>query len=439
MKKEIKARVPGGMRDLLPKQYRQRQWIIDTVVGVYEDFGFVPIETPTIEFKETLIGESNDFNIFKIDSKTEGDPLALRFDLTVPLARVVCQYPDIPKPFKRYQLGHVFRGEKPQAGRFREFIQLDADIVGSSTPYADLEIVLIMNEVMKRLGIDNYKIRFNSRKILNALPEYANFDIEKQIEVMHILDKMDKIGEEEVFKLLCDRDETNLSTESCDKIKKFLGFSKINPKEILALLKSELAGIKIAEEGLKELEIIANGLIQMGVSSDKWVIDPSVARGLAYYTGPVFETFLTDFWSIGSVFSGGRYDNLTERFSNISLPATGASVGIDRLLTALIKLKKLPEFTQSSIKVLVAPLGVNFQSEGLRILGLLRNKNISCEMYLGSEFQLRDQLGYAVRKEINFVAIIGENEFQNGMVTIKNMADKTQKQIKVNEILNFVH
>jgi len=161
--KKIKARIPGGMRDLLPEQFRARQWIVDIVIAVYESFGFMPIETPTMEFKEVLIGQGTDFNIFSIDSKTENDPLALRFDLTVPLSRVVSQYGELAKPFKRYQFGHVFRGEKPQAGRFREFVQLDADIVGSASTFADLEIVLIMHETMRRLGISAYEIRFNSR------------------------------------------------------------------------------------------------------------------------------------------------------------------------------------------------------------------------------------------------------------------------------------
>ncbi len=434
----IKARTAGGMRDLLPEEFRQREWIVNTVTGVYEDFGFVPIETPTIEFQDVLVGQGNDFNIFRIDSKTEREPLALRFDLTVPLARVVAQYQEIPKPFKRYQFGHVFRGEKPQAGRYREFVQLDADIVGSSSSYADLEVVLMMHEVMKRLGIENYKVRFNSRKILNALPEYANFERSKSTDVMRVLDKIDKIGEEAVFSELQDKEGLYLAAYNCERIKKYLDFSKNDSKAILAIMKTELAGIQTAEEGLRELEIISDGLTAMGIPQDKWVIDPSIARGLAYYTGPVFETYLTDLWKIGSVFSGGRYDGLINRFSSDSIPATGASVGIDRLLTALKELGKLPTFPQTKSVILVAPLSENLQAQAFNVLSILRKADVPCEMYFGKELQPRTQLGYASRKGIKFVALIGESEAVNGTVTLKNMATRNQEIVSLGDIAAFI-
>ena len=438
--KIIKPGCPGGVRDLLPEQAAQRRDLINRVIGVYELFGFVPLETSMLEREEVLTGGDPDFsgNIFRIkDPSKNRDPLALRFDLTVPLARVVAQYPELPKPFKRWQMGRVFRGEKPQAGRYREFAQLDADTVGTSSLLADVEIINMIYLVMRELKIANFMIRVNTRQILNALPYYAGFDPAKITSVLRILDKLDKIGldgvkDELATKPLNEWDESpGLSADVVGKLVEFIGIRGDND-EIQAQLGELMGGVSEAAQGFRELKDIVRGVEAAGVDPQRWTLDLSVARGLGYYTGPVFETMLTDLPTFGSVFSGGRFDGLVSRFSKQSIPATGASVGVDRLFTAMEQLGLLDDSAVVRPQVVVIFPDEELRLEAVKAAAELRQIGLRTELYMGTETSIGGQIGYAASRGAQFVVIVGLQEFAAGQVAIKNLVTRQQDAVDRN-------
>jgi histidyl-tRNA synthetase len=431
MNKNVKPEVLGGFRYYLPVDMISREAMINNIRKVYEKFGFVPLDTPALERSEVLGTDDPKFSMEVYRFKAGDQDVTLRFDLTVPLARVVASNPQLPKPFKRYQIGKVWRKEKPQAGRFREFTQFDADIVGSKSMLADTEIIMLMYEALSSLGISNFLIRFNDRKILNALPEYAGFESGKIKAVLRILDKLDKIGIDAVITELeqkpVDQYDTapGLSPSSIEKIVSFIKISGTN-EEVLQQLSDKFKGILVAEDGMRELREIKDNLIVVGVPQDKWKIDLSIARGLDYYTGPVFETTLLDMPEVGSVFSGGRFDGLVGRFSGMSMPATGASVGLDRLYYALETLKKI-KIESTLTQVLVTIFDPSLQSASLRIAQKLRNLGVRTELYLGDERTLKGQMAYAAKQNIPYVVIIGPDENNQGMVQLKDMNQRRQE------------
>jgi len=423
----IEPGVASGFRDYLPEDAIPRQRMFDTIREVFERFGFSPLVTPAMERIEVLTGNDPDFNmqIFKIS--TGGDqtnPLALRFDHTVPLARVVAQYQtEIDKPFKRYAVGPVWRGEKAQAGRYREFAQFDADTVGTADVIADAEVIALMYETMTALGIKNFLIRVNNRKVLNGLPEYVGFDPEKIKQVLRILDKLDKASWDGVAEEL--ERELGFEGAQLDALKKFVDLKTDSNTTTVKAVKELMSISEIALEGARELEEIISSVTSLGVPDSAWSVDLSVARGLDYYTGPVFETILTDLPEIGSVFSGGRYDGLVARFGSTSVPATGASVGVDRLFAALEKLG-LVKRKRTVAEVII----FDFDPEGREIVQSvatdLRRGGISTEIYFGNDNTLKGQLAYAVRKEFPIAIIIGSNERERGEVTVKNLVEREQ-------------
>lgn len=431
-KKIIKAELSAGYRDFLPETMIPRQSILDSIRGVFELYGFSPIETPGIEKEEILTGGDENFSkqLFRISRAEGSDPLALRFDLTVPLARVIAQYPnELKRPFKRYQIGRVWRGERSQAGRYREFTQFDADIVGSDSMMADAEIIAVMYGVMRKLGIENFKIRVNNRKILNGLPEYADFPKEKIGAVLRSIDKLDKkswgpVGEE--------LEALGLSKDQIDALKKFVTLRGKNSTDALSQLKKLMKVSPLAQEGIKELEEVVAHVGALGVPDDAWVVDFSVARGLGYYTGPVFETTLTDIPEIGSVFSGGRYDGLVERFSPTAVSATGASVGVDRLFAALEKLGKIKK-EQTVAKVVVLNFDPVAREYIQEVAAKLRGDGISTDIYLGSEESLKGQLAFALKTGAPIIIIAGEEEMKKKTVQIKNTIERSQEEAKASE------
>jgi len=425
----IEPTLPGGFKDYLPEDMIPRQRLFDGIRTVFERFGFVPLDTPCVERADILTGGDPEFQkqIFYVSQPGgKEEATALRFDLTVPLARVVAAYGDkIQRPFRRYQIGRLWRGERQQAGRYREFAQCDADIVGVSDMRADAEIIALMNALMNELGFKNFLIRVNNRKILNGLSEYASFEKEETNSVIRTVDKLDKQSWEEIETEL--KEKIKLSDNSIQKIKNFVFSAKDNQKETLAAFSEIFKGIQIAEEGIQELSEIEKYLDAMGVPQNAWKIDPSVARGLGYYTGPVFETQLLDLKEIGSVFSGGRYDGLVSRFSKQNVPAVGASLGIDRLFSAMETLG-LVEKKKSSVQALVLNFEDKAKERVLQILSFLRNKGINSVLYLGSESTLKGQLSYAVKEEIPFVVIVGEEELKENTVVTKNLATREQEK-----------
>lgn len=458
----VKPTLPGGFRDYPPAEMLVRNRMLSTIRSVFARFGFDPLETPGVERKVVLTGNNPNFrmNIFNTqigNTRINTDPdlaMAMRFDLTVPLARFIAANPELPKPFKRYQIGNVWRGEKPQAGRFREFMQFDADIVGSDGPLADAEIVALMVETMLALVGDKFTVRFNTRRILNGLPGYAGYDPALNADVLRIIDKLPKIGRDAVLRELskppkadapvveeegADQVEAEyglgLSTEVVDKIGAFIDLQGTTD-ELLTAARTMFTGVELAEAGIAEISAIVNALRSMGVPEQNWQLDLSVARGLAYYTGPVFETFLNDLPSIGSVFSGGRYDDLVNRFMEGNFPATGASVGVDRLFAALKELN-LVTFAPTATQVLVTTMDADGMSDYLAMTGELRQAGLCTQLWLGQP-SFKEQLAYAAKMEIPVVIIVGSNERRDGTVTIKDMRARKQQIIPRSDLLTAV-
>lgn len=419
-KNEAKIRpvLASGFRDYLPEDMIARQKMLDTIRAVFEAFGFAPLETPTIEREEILTGGDPNFSkeIFRLASNKkdkELSDLALRFDLTVPLARVVAANQNLSRPFKRYQIGQTFRGERAQFGRYKEFIQCDADIVGSESPMADAEIISLVYEVLKALGTPTFIIKINSRKFLTILMEKSGIAENKYSDVLRSVDKLGKIGWDGVQKEL----------------------SKLIAKEGFDSLKSLIESSK--EDDFDEFRMLKNNLNSLNVPQTSWRIDPTLVRGQSYYTGVIFEVFLKDMPEIGSIFGGGRYDGLVEKFSKDRVPAVGASIGVDRLFAALDKLGKINKKSKIA-DVLV----LNFTEAAIgkvqEISSMLRRENMKTELYLGKEKMMQGQLAYAVKNEYPVVIIIGEKELGAGVVQIKDMSGRTQNETAIKNLVGKV-
>lgn len=443
-KERIKADLLGGFRDYLPEIMIPRQVIIEKIKKTFESFGFLPLDTPALERSAVLGTDSDEFKMEVYRFKAGDQDVTLRFDLTVPLSRVVAANPELMKPFKRYQFGAVWRKEKPQAGRFREFAQFDADIVGSDSIYADSEIIVLMYQTLKNLGIENFIIRFNNRKILNGLPKVADFAEEKASDVFRVLDKLDKIGLQQVISELQRQpdnkfDETALALneKNVEKIKQFLSLSEFsgNTEDLIYKLSKFFEGVAIAEEGINECKQIIDNLLYLKIPIQNWKFDLSVARGLGYYTGPVMETTLTDLPEIGSVFSGGRFDELVMRFTGEKIPAVGASVGVDRLIAALEKLGKI-EKSKSTAKVLLTIIDKNLSQEIFKMAMCLRNAGVNAEVYLGKATSLKEQLIYAAKRDIPFLIILGQDEKNQNKIRLKDMRARQEYLLTEKEMFD---
>ena len=336
-------RLSRGLRDLLPDQMLARQAMIDTIRRVYELYGFVPLSTPAVEYLDVLsgsAGEEAQQSMFRV-ANPENEALGLRFDLTVPLARVIAQYKDLPRPFRRYQVSPVWRGDKPDKGRFREFTQFDLDSVGTESEIADTEIIAGMCDTLSALNVGRYLVRFSSRAVLNLLLEFAGIAPAQGADVFRVLDKLDKAGIEKVRLELMDgyKDESGdtirgvgLTRDQVDRIERFLAVKGDSRNDVLAQVRELFRDVADAPAQIEIIAKISDHLYKLGYGDDRVSLDLSIARGLAYYTGPVFEAILLDAPQFGSVFGGGRYDNLVTRFLGERIPAVGASIGVDRLL-----------------------------------------------------------------------------------------------------------
>src|SRR5436190_6468417 len=429
MPETVEPRLSRGLRDFLPAQMLARQRMIDTIRGVYELYGFVPLATPAIEYLDVLSGSAGQEaqqSIFRV-ANPENEALGLRFDLTVPLARVIAQYADLPRPFRRYQVAPVWRADKPDKGRFREFTQFDLDSVGTESEIADTEILAGMADTLDALNVGRYLVRFSSRAVLNLLLDYGEISPEQGVDVFRVLDKLDKVGIEKVRLELMQgyKDESGdtirgvgLSAGQVEKIDRFLAIRGTR-KEVLAQLHDLFAGV--AADPLSAIERISNHLYALGYADDRVALDLSIARGLAYYTGPVFEAILLDAPQFGSVFGGGRYDNLVMRFLGEAIPAVGASMGVDRLLAALFFLDRIDK-RKATARVLVTMIDPALASDYLQITWELRRAGIPTELYIGMARGPGRQLKYADQYEIPLAILYGSNEKQQGVVTVKNMA-----------------
>lgn len=437
--KTVEPRLLRGFRDYLPAQMNARLKIIATIRRVYELYGFQPLDTPAQEYRVTLMGygDENAKQIFQFENPEEED-VALRFDLTVPLARVVAQYPDLVMPFRRYQVAPVWRADKPDPGRFREFIQFDLDSVGTSSVAADTEILCAMYDTLRALGIERFRVKFSDRKVLNSLLDFAGIPHSASHGVFRVLDKLDKIGLDGVTaELTKGRIDASgdkipglgLGTSQVDRIKEFLALPKGSRREVLTSLAGLFKSVDSAKEAIDELTLICDSLDSLKIPDHHVQLDLSIARGLDYYTGPVFEAGLDDAPEFGSVFGGGRYDGLVERFLGRKIPAVGASIGVDRLFAAMQKLG-LIELSPSTAQVIVTVMEPTKLMEYQTITRELRQAGINTEMYLGEEQGLGKQLQYANRQQIPFAVIVGSDEFAKGEATIKNLKLGGQLQDK---------
>lgn len=437
MKNEIvKPSILPGFMELLPAEQIQFNKLADTIRETYESFGFMPIDTPVIEKSEILLAKGGGDTEKQIYRFLKGsNDLSLRFDLTVPLARYVAQnFSSLTFPFRRYQIGKVYRGERNQKGRFREFYQCDIDIVGNNTLSVlnDAEIPSIIYSIFNNLGFQDFTIKINNRKLLNGF--FEALEIQDKAEVLRIIDKIDKIGIETATEELIN---SGLSEEVVKKILEFINISGSN-EDILLLLNNLNISNSNFKDGVEELSIVTNYVKLFGVPEDNLKIDLKISRGLDYYTGTVYETFLNEYPSIGSVCSGGRYDNLAEYYTKQKLPGVGISIGLTRLFYQLNEVGFFKNDASTSItKALVIPLDNNIDY-GISVARALRDRGIITEIYL-EDTKMVKKLGYADKLGIPFAILIGEKEALNKTVTLKNMITGDQRTVDLDGAYEIVN
>ncbi|MEZ5359487.1 MAG: histidine--tRNA ligase [Candidatus Zixiibacteriota bacterium] len=431
-RKKIRPEVLKGFKDYPPREEIARQKMVSVFREVFESFGYSPLQTPALERVEVLkgadYGEDNLATIFNFTGPEKVD-MALRFELTASLARFVAGNPELPLPFRRYQFAPVWRVDKPGPGRFREFTQFDIDSVGTASMLADAEIMAAICKSFEKLGLDNYSIRFSNRKILNGLAEFAEIDKDTAPDVFRVIDKLEKQGIEAVkLELGPGRTDVsgdkipglNLPDEKIDTLVAFLELQKTNAANVLDKVSEMLAGVPEAEEGITELKEIVEYLGYFGVPKEKTIIDVTIVRGLGYYTGPVFETNLLDVPEVGSIFSGGRYDGLVERFLGRKIPAVGASAGVDRLLAALM-MRGLISADDTVSDVLVTAMDAELTGEYIKILNELRAAGIKAEIFLGETRNFTKQVKYGDKIGVPVAVILGSDEHKNNQITVKNL------------------
>ena len=432
---KIEPRTLPGFMELLPKEQILFNKMKEKIQKSYEKFGFLPIDTPIIEMSDVLLAKAGGETEKQIYRFQKGDnDLALRFDLTVPLAKYVTEYyNDLSFPFRRYQIGKVYRGERPQKGRFREFYQCDIDIIGDGelSIINDAEMPAVIYSTIKDLGFEDFTICINNRKLLSGL--FKELDLEeKSVDIMRIIDKIEKIGKENVIECLKD---LQLSENQINDIMNFIEISGTTEEKIDSLEKLNYTN-EIFNEGLEELKQVVKYVKVFGVPDSNFKVDLTIARVLDYYTGTVYETFLNEYRELGSVCSGGRYDNLAEYYTDKKLPGVGISIGLTRLFYKLNELNALKEEQNSIAKVLVVSM-VEDNSKALEVAIALRNKNINAEVYLENK-KIKAKFKYADRLAIPYVIVIGEDEIANNIVTLKNMQTGEQETLKIEEVIKKI-
>ena len=422
----ITPRTLKGFRDYLPEAMIPRERLIDTARRVYRSYGFSPIDTPALEYLDILAGkgsEETDKQLYRFQDHG-GRWVGLRFDLTVPLARFAAQHiAKLGTPFKRYHIATVWRGESPQRGRFREFMQCDFDTIGTRSPAADVETALVIHDLFLAIGFTDFTIQINNRMVLTGLLERLEL-ADRATPVLRALDKLSKIGPDRVAEEIRAAAET--TPQQARQIVQLSEISGTND-EVLARVDSLLAGNETGTEGVARLKEILDGVRAAGVPDDRVRLDVSIARGLDYYTGTVFETFLGAMPGIGSVCSGGRYDNLAGLYTKQELPGVGASLGLDRLLAAMEELGMV-EKVATPAPVLIPYFDRDRLHDYLKLAAALRAAGIGAEVFPEPK-KLGQQLKYADRRGFRVALIAGENEFSSGTCRIKDLQTGTQQDV----------
>lgn len=449
-----KPSIPRGTRDFGPLQMAKRNYIFNTIRSVYERYGFAQLETPTMENLSVLTGKYGDEGdqlLFKILnsgdflSKTQDSDFAdsksllpkisekgLKYDLTVPFARyVVMHRNEISFPFKRYQIQPVWRADRPQKGRYREFYQCDADVVGTDSLICEAEIIAIINEVFNGLKLPDFTIKLNNRKILVGITEAIGAE-GKEADFCVAIDKLDKIGLDKVNEELLEKGFTQNNIDLLKPIFEFEG----SISEKLTFLKDYFSTSETGLQGVKETEEILTYLKSYNLENDHLELDLTLARGLSYYTGTIFEVKANGV-QIGSITGGGRYDNLTGVFGLKDVSGVGISFGVDRIYDVLEELDLYPESTATQVQVMVVNFGEESTTKGIELLQKLRPEGIRSEIYPDAA-KMKKQMSYANNLNIPFVVLIGEDEIASGEYTLKNMVDGEQARYKIDDLISKI-
>lgn len=418
----IQPRTLKGFRDYLPAVMIPREQLMQTAREVFRSFGFAPIDTPTLEHLEILTGKGSDETdrqIYRFQDNG-GRDVGMRFDLTVPLARFAAQHiGKLGTPFKRYHIAPVWRGENPQAGRYREFVQCDFDTIGTESELADIEAVTVIDSLLLAIGFDDFTISINNRQVLTGLLEHLGL-ADKTVDVLRSLDKLAKIGRDKVAAEMMK--VADVSSQQADAVLKLADCTG-DAEEVLAMLPGITGGNELAATGIERLAAVYRGALASGVDAGRIKIDVTIARGLDYYTGMIFETTLDALPGIGSVCSGGRYDNLAGLYTKQHLPGIGASLGLDRLLAAMEQLNLLPKASKAA-PVMVAYFDKNHRDDYLRLAANLRAAGIGTEVFPEPK-KLGQQLKYADAQGFEVAIIAGDQEWESGKVQVKTLADKS--------------
>ena len=431
---KTKPRTLSGFMELLPNEQILFNQMKETIEDTYKKFGFLPLDTPIIELSEVLLAKAGGETEKQIYRFQKGDnDLSLRFDLTVPLSKYVAKnYGNLSFPFRRYQIGKVYRGERTQKGRFREFYQCDIDIIGDGELdlINDAELPSVIYNIFKSLGFSKFTIRVNNRKILNGLFESLEQKQNSTL-ILRIIDKIDKIGKEAVIEEL---DKLGVSKSSIDKIINFIEIEGNSDEKMKQLKELNIKNENFIN-GVKELEYVIENMKLFGIPKENFKIDLTIARGLDYYTGTVYETFLNDYRELGSVCSGGRYENLAEYYTDKKLPGVGVSIGLTRLFYKLNELNLIKTQKKSVSDVIIIPM-VEDLSIPIKLASKLREKGVKTEIYLNNK-KLKAKFKYADKLEIPYVIVIGEDEIKENMFKIKNMKTGEERKINLDNIDNF--
>ena len=435
-KNKVQPKIMPGFMELLPEDQIAFNKMYDTIRSVYERYGFLPLDTPVIELSEVLLAKAGGETEKQIYRFQKGDSdVSLRFDLTVPLARYVAQHAgDLAFPFKRYQMSKVFRGERPQKGRFREFYQCDIDVIGQDSLdiVYDAEMPAVIYNVFKELAFGAFTIRMNNRKVLNGY--FAELGYTEVIgDILRTIDKLEKIGREAVTEEL---EKFGVTAADAERILTFLSLRGTNDEVIEALRAQDIAN-ELYKQGVEELAEVVSYLRGFGVEESAFIIDLTIARGLDYYTGTVFETMLNDYPSMGSVCSGGRYDNLAEYYTDQKLPGIGISIGLTRLFYQLKENGLIPAGSGCVARCLVIPMGGEQLGAALTAASAIRSAGISADVYCQSK-GMKQKMKYAAKIGVPYAAIIGEDEAAQGTVMLKNMATGEQRAVAIAELADAV-
>lgn len=424
----LQPRTLKGFRDYLPETMIPRERLIEVAKSVYRSYGFSPIDTPALEYREILegkAGEESNKQLYKFVDHG-GREVAMRFDLTVPLARFVAQHVNtLGTPFKRYHIATVWRGENTQRGRYREFMQCDFDTIGTTSVVSDIETALVIHDLFRAIGFREFKIHVNNRMVLNGLLEKLEL-ADQAVLILRALDKLTKIGRDKVGLEIVKA--TGTSQQKVEQILQFAELSGTN-NEILDNLEPLLQGSDSGTEGLARLRELLNGIRHAGVPEDYIRLDVSIARGLDYYTGAIFETFLSAMPGIGSVCSGGRYDNLAGLYTKQTLPGIGASLGLDRLLAAMEELEMI-EKVRTPAEVFIPYFDPGRLGDYLRIAACLRAADIGVELFPDTK-KLGQQLKYADQRGFQIALIAGGDEFSANLCQIKHLPTKSTQEVSL--------